>query len=55
MKWYWWIVTLILALNALLIAIIAVGLGLAQVRKGRAARAEAKIAAAREEAKTEVK
>jgi len=45
MKWYLWVVTVILVLNGLLIALIGLALALARLRKSRAARAEARAEA----------
>lgn len=42
MKWYLWVVTVILVLNGLLIALIGLALALSRFRKSRAARAEAR-------------
>jgi mannose/fructose/N-acetylgalactosamine-specific phosphotransferase system component IIC len=53
MKWYWWVVTVILALNGLLIAMIGLALAFARVRKSRAARAEADAAAEEDRTKEE--
>jgi mannose/fructose/N-acetylgalactosamine-specific phosphotransferase system component IIC len=54
MKWYWWVVTMILALNGLLIALIGMALALARVRRSRAARAEANAGDDENGTKTEV-
>jgi TRAP-type mannitol/chloroaromatic compound transport system permease small subunit len=54
MKWYWWVVTAILALNGLLIALIGLALAFARVRKIRAARAEANAAAEEDGTKVEI-
>lgn len=45
MKWYLWVVTVILVLNGLLIALIGLALALSRLRKSRAARAEARAEA----------
>jgi hypothetical protein len=42
MKWYWWAIIVILALNGLLIALIGAALALSRMRRNRAARADAK-------------